>query len=125
MKELVKAETIPHQISATDMPDIFVATVKRITEKDNKSNRPTVQVELAMQDNKTAIISYSRPKVLTGNSQLDLLFAQLAKLGLPMDTEVMAGKTFKWQRQILPGSMKGFARHYPIEIVSVEASASA
>ena len=102
------------------MPDIFVATVSHVTEKNNKSNRPTVQVDLVMADNSAAVISYSKPRVLTGNSQLDLLFSQLAKLGLPMDTDALTGKTFKWQRQILPGSMKGFARHYPIEIVDAK-----
>jgi len=142
---LVTADSIPVQVNASDLSDEFIATVLSIKEKDergaqltNKSNRPVLHLQLKVvkgnwtregktesAEGKEFIVSYSKPKALTGNSQLDVLFYKLDKLGLPKDTDALLNKTFKWQRADLPGSMKGNARHYPVEIVTVEASASA
>lgn len=114
-QKLIDIESIPKQALASDLPDEFVGTVEEIV-RVQTGYGPSLKFTIVTEDNKKTVTTYRIPKMLTGKGQLDQLIAQLKKMKIKQIAD-MKGKKFRWRRMELPGSVKGNARHYPIEVV--------
>lgn len=116
---------IRKMLLSSDLPEEITATVKDATVEERQKKEGTrrnlklVLVLTKMDkvfEGREVSTTYRIPKSRTGKGQLDKLLAHLEELGIK--GKDMKGKTFKWKREELEGSMKGNPRHYPIELVT-------
>ncbi len=105
---------IPNQKLSSDMPDEFIGAVTKVEQSVNKSGYPVYLIHISTVDGTDLVMTIKKPKAWTGKGQADKLRECLEKLGLKDGPADMVGKAFRWKRMELEGSMKGFARHYPI-----------
>ncbi len=104
---------IPKQKMSSEMPDEFLGTCTKVEKTANKRGDSVVQVKIATVKDGEIMTTYKIPKAWTGKGQADLLKKQLDGMGID-NPQLMEGRTFRWQRMKLVGSMQGFDRHYPV-----------
>ena len=109
---------IPTKKLSSDLPDSFEGAVKSVSlEEAGEGNlrHDRLRVVIDSEEFGETITTYRMPKAWTGKGQADMLKDCLEALKIEAP-DLMEGRLFRWERRELAGSVKGNARHYPVEL---------
>lgn len=115
IRKMLLGSELPDDITATITDAVIAESEKKYgTQRALKLTLKLTQMGDVF-EGREVVTTYRIPKAYTGKGHMDKLIEHAKKLELEL--EELVGKTFKWKRKELTGSMKGNPRHYPVEVV--------